>query len=60
MKCQRGYEDSRGKFWYCVHCDEPVYMDEDRIDMGGLEILHVDCVMDYIKERFLVLGESRW
>lgn len=41
----------------CAVCDEPVLGCEDRYEFPSGEIVHDDCVMDYIRENYFRRGD---
>lgn len=42
----------------CACCGEPVMKYEDRYELPDDDIVHDDCILDYIREHFFKYGEG--
>ena len=40
----------------CAECGEPIYEGEDYYKFPDDEAVHDDCVLDYIREHYLIRG----
>lgn len=40
----------------CAECGEPIYEGEDYYNFPDDEAVHDDCVLDYIREHYLIRG----